>query len=525
MNSLGKVLAGVAVGVLFGASGVWLWSDTNQSDATETNGKSQPLYWVAPMDSNYRRDKPGKSPMGMDLVPVYENDAGEEAGTVKISPEVINNLGVRFATVESGRFQSKINTVGYMQYGEDRLVHVNPRVEGWIEELYVEATGDSVKQGEPLYTLYSPTLVNAQDELRVALKRDNPTLINAAMERLVALGVPQAHIDQLRQTGVVSQTITFNAPQSGMLDSLSVRKGMFIESGTSLMSIGQLEHIWAIGEVFERQANLVTEGDQVRMQLDYLPGREWVGQVDYLYPSLDTNTRTAQVRVHFHNPDGLLKPGMFAQMIIETDPGPEVLLIPREALIRAGNQERVVLALGEGEFKSVVVEIGRVGDRQVEVLAGLNQGERIVTSAQFLIDSESSKTADFKRMEPRGDQNRQAEFDANAEPSSAWVSARIVSLMPSHRMLTLEHEAIPDWDWPAMTMDFTVDEGVDMELLNQGMRLHVEVVKNGDQDYRLRQVHIPEEKSEDNAKPVEMKHSKHEGMNHDSQGKKERRHD
>ena len=261
----------------------------------------------------------------------------------------------------------------------------------------------------------------------------------------------------------------------------------------------------------ERQANLVSEGDPVRMRLDYLPGREWLGQVDYLYPSLNAETRTAQVRVHFHNPDGFLKPGMFAQMVIETEAGAETLLIPREALIRTGSQARVGLALGEGRFRSVVVEVGRVGERQVEILAGLNEGERLVTSAQFLIDSESSKTADLERMTPRPDQSEQASVEEDIEPSSTWVSARVLSLMPDHRMATLEHEPIPDWDWPAMTMDFMVEEGVSMEDLEPGMRLHVQIVKDSGGDYRLSQVHIPGEGSTGDTESSEMDHSQHEG--------------
>ncbi|MDO8863845.1 efflux RND transporter periplasmic adaptor subunit [Haliea sp. E1-2-M8] len=399
MKSYAKILLGVAIGVVVGAGGIVLLGDSGEDGVNAAAGASEPLYWAAPMDPDYRRDQPGKSPMGMDLIPVYEGEgASSEAGTVEISPHVVNNLGVRTAPVESGRLQLDVRTVGYAQYDEDRLVNISPRVEGWLETLHVKAAGDPVTQGEPLYTLYSPTLVNAQEELLLALKRDNPVLIQAAVERLSALQVPQASIERLRQTRKLSQTITIAAPQSGVVDNLSVREGMYVKPGSMLMSIGQLEHIWVIGEVFERQAGLVSVGDKVRMQLDYLPGKDLMGQVDYIYPSLNEKTRTVQIRARFDNSDGLLKPGMFLQMVIDTQPGAPTLLIPREALIRTGTQARVVLAQGEGRFKSIAVEVGRVGERQVEILSGLSKGERIVTSAQFLIDSESSKTSDFKRM-------------------------------------------------------------------------------------------------------------------------------
>lgn len=416
MKPFSKIVLGIAAGLLVGAGSVWLLVPSPAVGPDATGGEREPLYWVAPMDPDYRRDQPGKSPMGMDLIPVYEEeDAERDAGTVRISPRVVNNLGVRTAMVESGRLNLDVKTVGYVQYDENRLVHMHPRVEGWIEKLHVKAAGDRVEKGEPLYALYSPTLVNAQEELLLALKRDNPVLIRAAVERLSALQVPRVVVGQLRQTREVTQTITIAAPQSGVIDDLGVREGMFVKPGMVLMAIGQLEHIWLIGEVFERQASLVNVGDRVRMHLDYLPGREWLGQVDYVYPSLNEKTRTLQIRVHFENPDGFLKPGMFAQMIIETDPGSESLLIPREALIRTGSQARVVLALGDGQFKSVAVRVGRVGEREVEILSGLREGERIVTSAQFLIDSESSKTSDFKRMSAVDDEPPGHDHQAHGE--------------------------------------------------------------------------------------------------------------
>jgi len=399
MKVVYTTLLAAVVGAGIGAGGVLLLPPSYEAAMQTAEGEREPLYWVAPMDPNYQRDQPGKSPMGMDLIPVYkEQDGSTEAGTVRISPDVVNNLGVRTAAVISGRLHLDIKTVGYVQYDENRLVTISPRVEGWLDTLHVKATGDPVTQGEPLYTLYSPTLVNAQEEFVLALKRDNPDLIDAAVERLSALQVPRAKIEQLRQTRQVSQTITMTAPQSGVIDDLGVREGMFVTPGSTLMTLVQLEHMWVIGEVFERQAGLVNVGDKVTIQLEYLPGQKLQGQVDYVYPSLNARTRTLQIRVRFENPSGLMKPGMFAQLVINTQPSPAALLIPREALIRTGRQARVVLALGDGKFKSIAVDVGRIGELQVEILSGLNEGERIVTSAQFLIDSESSKTSDFKRM-------------------------------------------------------------------------------------------------------------------------------
>lgn len=510
----------IATATLAHYSAYWRMQDTGEGG--KATAKKEPLYWVAPMDPNYKRDKPGKSPMGMDLIPVYEEAGGdEEIGTVTISPDVVNNLGVRNAPVTRGQMDVSVNTVGYVQYDEDRLIHIHPRVEGWVEKLYVKASGDPVQKGASLYALYSPTLVNAQEELLLALKRNNATLIEAAKERLASLQVPKSEINRLRKSGKVSQTITVTAPQSGVLDNLMAREGMFVKPGMEIMAIGQLEHIWVIGEVFERQASLVQVGDQVQMQLGYSPGREWQGQVDYVYPSLNTKTRTAQIRVHFHNPDGYLKPGMFAQMRIETAPMDDTLLIPRQALIRTGSQSRVVLAKGEGRFKSVAVQVGNINDEQAEIILGLDEGDRIVTSAQFLIDSESSKTSDFRRMNHGSDDKAET-----MAPTSVWVGARLKSLMPEHRMLTLAHDAIDDWQWPAMTMNFTAAKNVDLQGLQSDMTLHVEITREGDNNYVISQIHRPDTVTDDmpmadgessiSHDVLEMDHNQHQSMTHDA---------
>ncbi|MFV0278759.1 MAG: efflux RND transporter periplasmic adaptor subunit [Parahaliea sp.] len=385
--------AGAAIAALL------LWTQDGGQAGPGAAGR-QPLYWVAPMNPNYRRDKPGKSPMGMDLIPVYdEGGTGAGPGTVTIGPEVVNNLGVRTATAERRPWQSDIQTVGYVSYDEDRLVHIHPRVAGWVERLYVKAAGDPVEQGQPLYELYSPELVNAQEELLIALKRDNRALVEAASARLRALQLSEEFIRQLRQRGKAVQTVTFYAVQGGVVDELSIREGFYVQPGTTMLSIGQLGEVWVETEVFERQASSLRAGLPVTMRLDYLPGRTWEGKVDYIYPDLDPKLRTVRARLRFANADGLLRPNMFAQVTIHGEASTATLVVPREALIRTGRQDRVVLALGEGRFKSVAVRPGRVGENAVEILDGLREGDDIVISAQFLIDSESSKTSDFQRLQ------------------------------------------------------------------------------------------------------------------------------
>ncbi len=404
MNTASKTAFIALLAAVAGAAASYLMLSNQQlggqsgAAAPAAQDQRKPLYWVAPMDPAYRRDAPGKSPMGMDLVPVYENDE-TIAGTVRISPEVINNLGVRIAPVEYQVLPTRIRTVGYVQYDEDRRVHIHPRVEGWIEKLYVKASGDPVEAGQPLYELYSPQLVNAQEELVLALKRDNSRLVAAAEDRLRALQLSPDSIARLRRDREVKQTVTFHAPQTGVVDNLNVREGFFVMPGTTLMSVGVLEEVWVEAEVFERQASLVSVGLPVTMSLDYLPGRDWQGRVDYVYPSLDEKNRTLRVRLRFANEDRILKPNMFAQVVIQAGPVVRALVVPREAVIRTGKQDRVVLALGEGRFASRVVELGRVGEHYIEILEGLAEHDEVVVSAQFLLDSESSKSADLKRMD------------------------------------------------------------------------------------------------------------------------------
>nr|WP_247686949.1 efflux RND transporter periplasmic adaptor subunit [Pseudoalteromonas luteoviolacea] len=478
-----KIVIAMTVGMVIGAGVVTLLDsqhtmvDTQKSAADE----KKPLYWVAPMDANYRRDQPGKSPMGMDLVPVYEESQGEDKfgpGVVKISPHVVNNLGVRTAKVTLGALQQDINTVGYVQYDEHRLVHIHPRVDGWVDNLYVKAVGDEVEQGQALYDLYSPELVNAQKEMLVALNQADQQLIEAATKRLRALKMSTDFIEQLIKTKQVRQTVTFYTPQSGVVKNLKIREGYYVQPGTTMMSIGQLDHVWVEVEVFEREASLIKVGLPVEMTLDYLPNRSWQGQVDYVYPSLDASNRTLRVRLKFSNIDKALKPNMFARVQIKPERTQNTLLVPKESVIRTGAQNRVVLALGEGQFKSVAVEIGRIDETHIEIISGLNEDETVVTSAQFLIDSESSKSSDFKRMT----------FDD--KPKSVWMQGEVHSVTEQSRQINVTHGPVDAWNWPEMTMDFDVGQEVDLDALKAGQTLHFEVTQLGSGSYQVTGIHI-----------------------------------
>jgi Cu(I)/Ag(I) efflux system membrane fusion protein len=401
MKTLHAILIGAVGGVILSATGYSQFVSTKMPTTKTPEAAPKPLYWVAPMDPNFRKDQPGKSPMGMALVPVFADLANDDdPGVVRIAPNVVNNLGVRTAKVKRAVLEVPIKTVGYVQYNEHNLLHVHPRVEGWIEKLYIKAAGEQVNIGEPLYALYSPELVNAQEEYLLAQKRNNKELTSAAESRLLALHMPAESLRKLNSSQKVLQTIVFRAPQSGVIDNLAIREGFYVKPGTTLMSIGSLDDVWVNAEVFERQAAQVKLGQLVTMTLGFVPGKIWQGQVDYVYPTLDAKTRTLSVRLRFNNANMLLKPNMFAHVIIHTDSQEPTLLVPKEAVIRTGTQNRVVLVVAEGQYKSVEVNLGQVTSEFAQILDGVEVDDQVVTSAQFLLDSESSIHSDFMRMAP-----------------------------------------------------------------------------------------------------------------------------
>jgi Cu(I)/Ag(I) efflux system membrane fusion protein len=422
MNNLTKLVLAATAGIVLGGlltAQIPKLGDAKDSDmqSMALGSEAKPLYWVAPMDPNYHSDEPGLSPMGMELVAVYaEDESASGPGTISISPEVVNNLGVRVGLASYQAINTVIDTVGYVDYDQDQLVHIHARMDGWIEKLYVTAEGAPVEAGQPLYELYSPELVGAQEELLLAISRDNAALIQGAERRLQALQVPQQSIDQIKNQGQVQQAVVFRSPTTGFVDNLNVREGFYVTPVNTLMSIGALDQVWVEAEVFERQSDLVEVGQPVSMQLDYLPGRTWSGQVDYLYPTLDATTRTARVRLRFDNGDMRLKPNMFAEIRIEAGSQRQSLTVPREALIRTGTQDRVVLSLGEGRFKSIEVTVGAMDSQRVQILNGLNAGEEVVISAQFLLDSESSKSSDFMRMNYEPDSDMTLDMSAEEMP-------------------------------------------------------------------------------------------------------------
>lgn len=466
--------------------------DLIKKEAEEKREKKL-LYWVAPMDANYRRDEAGKSPMGMDLVPVY--DDGEDGLTVKISPTVENNMGVRTALVKKDKLWRRVDTVGYVDFDENKISHVHLRTKGWIEKLMIKSEGERVKKGQLLFEVYSPELVNAQEEFLQAIRSNHKGLTRASRERLEALGISSSQIKKLNIQRRASQFVKIFAKQDGIVSKLNVREGMFVMPQKEVMSLADLSSVWILAEVFESQADWVKEGQSAEVKLSYLPGREWKGEVEYIYPSLDPKTRTLKVRLRFDNADEALKPNMFADVTIYGGAKREVLIIPRESLIRTGNDERVIISIGEGRFQPRDITAGIESGDYVEVIKGLNIGDKIVTSGQFLIDSEASLKASIARMSSSNDamsNDGMTDLKADMVKSKKIIGTGVLKeIMPmkenGKNKINMAHDPIPALDWPNMVMDFDVKSDVSLKGLNKGDKVEFELEK-GDSGYTIKSI-------------------------------------
>lgn len=467
MNKLIWIFIGAAVGF----TAAWFWAENNTHFPQQTE-QNNPLYWVAPMDDSYRRDKPGLSPMGMELVPVYEKqqskgaDAG--AGTIQVDAHVINNLGVRTAEVSYGLLKAESITQGVVRFAETTMHHVHPKTEGWLRELAVKTTDEWVEKGQLLYRIYATEWINVQQELLFALQQNNNSLIQAAEHRLAALQFPREVIKQVKSNKQLIESVPFRAPQSGYVIELNVREGHVVKPVDTMMTIADNDTMWLDTEWFS-QSN-ITLGQKVTAKSSYYPKQSWSGTIDYIYPSADAKNRSIKTRTLLKNPGGLLKANMNLQVKIESKllNQQNSLLVPQQAVIQTAQQNRVVLALGDGAFKSVAVKLGDSNGQFYEVIDGLKSGDEVVTSAQFLLDSESSKTSDFLRM---GDDSW----------PSAVVTGTINEINLSARSINISRSAITKWNRPAATLDFHIENTIDLSLLEKVDTVAFEFeIRNGD---------------------------------------------
>ena len=455
-------------------------SDGGDSGPGEGTQDREILYWKAPMDPSYQRDEPGKSPMGMDLVPVYAKAgaADDEEPALRINPAVVNNIGVRTAAAARADLSERIETVGYVTADEEQESVVTVRSEGWVERLAVESMGARVQRGDLLFQFYSPMLFSAQSEYLQARRLGRPALTEAATERLRSLGMRQSQIEGLASSGVTRRLIPVHAPQNGVVTEMNVREGAQLTPGQAAMRLADLSTVWVIADVFESAAGTVAQGQRATMTLASFPGERWSGEVDYVYPTADADARTVRVRLRFPNSDGRLKPNMYANIRLESGDAPigGGVTIPQAALIRGADGDRVILALGEGRFRPAQVTAGVSAGDRVEILSGLAEGERVVVSGQFLIDSEASLDAALMRLDTPGfekpgeksglpgemsmekmDMDQPESGRMGTDVFAAAEGVGVVNAIDAQaRTVNLSHEPIPAIGWPAMSMDFEV---------------------------------------------------------------------
>lgn len=376
------------------------------ADATPSNSKDRKIaYWKAPMDPTEIYEQPGKSKMGMDLVPVYEDELVSGVD-IKIDPVVEQNMGLKTERVKKEPLVHTIETYGNITYDETRTGIVSQKVDGWIETLHADFTGIPVRKGDPLYEVYSPALVAAQDEYLTAygIYKKNPTPLNrelklSARKRLAYFDIADTEIERIEKSGTAKKTLLVRSAFDGVVTHKNIVEGAFVKSGANLFTISDLRHVWAEAHIFEYEQNLVKVGQKVEMTLSYNPQKVYKGNIAYIYPYLQPKTRDVVIRIHIENDDLVLKPDMFANIKIKADAGKEVLSISSEAVIHSGKKQIVFVQKEKGKFSAREIKTGiRMDDGSVQVVSGLSGDDLVVTSGQFLLDSESRMKEAIQKM-------------------------------------------------------------------------------------------------------------------------------
>jgi Cu(I)/Ag(I) efflux system membrane fusion protein len=430
------------------------------------------LYWVAPMDPNFRQPGPGKSPMGMDLIPVYagQEPSGDPA-EVTLSAAEINAIGVRSAVARISEIAQRIETVGFVGYDQHLTSHVHTRVDGWIEALNVRAVGDPVRKGDILFEMFSPLIGSSSAELVRALEADDPRIIEAARGKLRSHGMSDDQIARIEASGELARNIEVRAPQDGVVIALEAAEGMYLQPGVQAVSLTDLSAVWLIVDVFERDIARMTDDMRAVARFEHLHGRTFEGVVDYVYPELDAKTRTLPVRLRFDNSEGLLRPNMFGYVSLFPNDTRMALTVPTEAIVRTGAAERVILKTGEGTFKPRLITTGlrdNFGEGgRTEVVQGLTPGEEVVASAQFLIDSESALSAGLMRMAP-------------TDEAPARGTGELIALDIENRIATIRHAALEALDWPAMTSEFPLRADIPLGRLELGQQVAFRAARGAD---------------------------------------------
>jgi Cu(I)/Ag(I) efflux system membrane fusion protein len=439
-------------------------------------GERKPLYWYDPMYPQQKFDKPGKSPfMDMQLAPKYAGEA--ESGTVTISPQVVQNLGVRTAEAKPGNLEQRFDTVGTVAYNERGVVQLQARAAGFVEKLHARAPLDPVKKGAPLVEMLYPEWAGAQEEYLFLKNSNSPDvepLARAARQRLALLGMSETEIAAIERHGRVRQRFTRYAPISGVIAELGVREGMAVMPGHTLFRIVDLSSVWVNAEIPETQAAAVVPGSRAEARVAAYPDMKFEGRVGALLPEINPATRTIRARIELANSGALLKPGMFATLSFVAGRGKEMLLVPTEAIIRTGERSIVIVSLGKGRFSPQQVEVGVEHGGLSEIRKGLGAGATVVLSGQFLIDSEASLSGAVARLATTG--------PAEGKEGSHNGRGKVTQVDRQKGSIELDHEPIASMQWPAMKMGFMVVDKQQLAALKPGDVVEFQLAAKPDQD-------------------------------------------
>jgi membrane fusion protein, copper/silver efflux system len=491
MTRIQITIAAAAAVLLAGAGAFYAGRMTAPDNATSAAASSAPaqaerkvLYWQDPMVPGPRFDKPGKSPfMDMQLVPVYADEGGDSG--VKVSAAIQQNLGIRTATVQRASVGSSFDAVGAVQFDERLNVAVQSRVAGFVEHLAVRATMERVRQGQPLATIFAPDWLAPLNEL-VALQRSHASseLVAAARERTRAMSIPDSLVRQAERTGSASARFTLGAPVAGVVAELGVRDGAAVSPGMTLFRIAGLEKVWAVAEIPEAQAVRLVRGQKVKAALQADPAQTFTGELQEILPEVSANTRTLKARFEVDNRAGKLTPGMLLRLQVN-GPAVERLVVPAEAVIRTGTRAVAIVRKPNGAFEPRDVKLGADLGERLEVLEGLVEGEQVVASGQFLVDSEArlrSVTGSMAAALP-------APAASAAAPAPATFNAQGKVESVEADGITISHGPIPELKWPAMTMGFSKPDAKAFADVKPGDTVHFEFRKGGPLGYELVAVH------------------------------------
>lgn len=452
--SRGRLIASAAaIALVAGAAGFGLAHLTHPRASARSQAPAagpKPLYWYDPMVPTQHFDKPGKSPfMNMQLVPRFANEGPAAAAGVRIDPAAVQSLGVRLASVQRGDLATSVDATGVLDFNQRDVAVVQARAAGFVQRVYARAPGDVVGAGAPIADLLVPSWGGAQAEYLAVRQSGSPDLEAAARQRLRLLGMPDSLIAAVARDGRPRTVITVSTPVGGAIQTLDVRQGMTVAMGQTLAQVSGLGTVWLNAAVPEAQAGQVKVGQSARAELAAFPGEAFTGKVTAILPTAQADSRTLTVRVELTNRGGRLKPGMFATVHLSGEAHP-ALFIPSEAVIRTGKRSLVMVAGDGGRFQPVEVQLGREDGDRTEILAGLGEGQKVVASGQFLIDSEAS----LNGLQARPIAAAPA-APAAMQPALYETRGRIEALTGD--TITFSHEPVPAIGWPAMTMTFKLE--------------------------------------------------------------------